>query len=74
MTNFDDYLAELMKKPSFKKEYDALAPEFLPLINASKNRGARKNRTKYSQHQTSGSPVKRIPFADLSENPDGVNK
>ena len=32
MTNFDDYLAELMKKPSFKKEYDALAPEFLPLL------------------------------------------
>ena len=32
MTNFDDYLAELMKNPSFKKEYDALAPEFLPLL------------------------------------------
>lgn len=32
MTNFDNYLAELMKKPSFKKEYDALAPEFLPLL------------------------------------------
>ena len=31
MTNFDDYLAELMKNPNFKKEYDALAPEFLPL-------------------------------------------
>lgn len=32
MTNFDDYLAELMKDPGFKKEYDALAPEFLPLL------------------------------------------
>lgn len=32
MTNFDDYLAELMKNPNFKKEYDALAPEFLPLL------------------------------------------
>ena len=71
MTNFDDYLAELMKKPSFKKEYDALAPEFLPLINGSKNRGARKKRTQYSQHQTSGSPVKYIPLADLSDKLDG---
>ena len=32
MTNFDDYLAELMKNPNFKKEYDALAPEFLTLL------------------------------------------
>ena len=32
MTNFNDYLAELMKNPDFKKEYDALAPEFLPLL------------------------------------------
>lgn len=32
MTNFDDFLKELMKDPSFKKEYDALAPEFLPLL------------------------------------------
>ena len=31
MTNFDDFLKELMKDPGFKKEYDALAPEFLPL-------------------------------------------
>lgn len=37
MTNFDDYLAELMKNPNFKKEYDALAPEFLPLINEHAN-------------------------------------
>lgn len=32
MTNFDDFLKELMKNPNFKKEYDALAPEFLPLL------------------------------------------
>lgn len=32
MTNFDDFLKELMKDPGFKKEYDALAPEFLPLL------------------------------------------
>lgn len=37
MTDFDDYLAELMKNPDFKKEYDALAPEFLPLINEHAN-------------------------------------
>lgn len=37
MTNFDDYLAELMKKPGFKKEYISLAPEFLPLINEHAN-------------------------------------
>lgn len=32
MTNFDDFLKELKKDPGFKKEYDALAPEFLPLL------------------------------------------
>ena len=32
MTNFDDFLKELMKDPGFKKEYDALVPEFLPLL------------------------------------------
>lgn len=32
MTNFDDFLKELMKDPGFKKEYDAIAPEFLPLL------------------------------------------
>ena len=37
MTNFDDFLKELMKDPGFKKEYDALAPEFLPLINEHAN-------------------------------------
>ena len=25
---FDDFLAELMKNPKFKEEYDALKPEF----------------------------------------------
>lgn len=28
MTNFDDFLAEQMKDPEFKKEYEALQPEF----------------------------------------------
>ena len=28
MTNFNDYLAEQMKNPDFKREYDALTPEF----------------------------------------------
>lgn len=28
LTNFDDFLAEQMKNPDFKSEYDALAPEF----------------------------------------------
>ena len=37
MTNFDDFLKELMKDPGFKKEYEALAPEFLPLINEHAN-------------------------------------
>ena len=37
MTNFDDFLKELMKDPGVKKEYEALAPEFLPLINEHAN-------------------------------------
>ena len=28
MTNFDEFLAEQMKDEEFKKEYDALEPEF----------------------------------------------
>ncbi len=28
LTKFDDFLAEQMKNPDFKSEYDALAPEF----------------------------------------------
>lgn len=28
MTNFKDYLAEQLQDPEFKKEYDALEPEF----------------------------------------------
>lgn len=28
MTNFKDYLAEQLKDPEFKKEYEALEPEF----------------------------------------------
>ena len=28
MTNFDSFLAEQLKDPEFRKEYDALEPEF----------------------------------------------
>ncbi len=28
MTNFNDFLEERLKDPNFKKEYDALEPEF----------------------------------------------
>ena len=28
MTNFNDFVAEQKKNPEFKKEYDALEPEF----------------------------------------------
>lgn len=42
MTNFDEYLAEQMKNPEFKAEYDALEPEFAivqAIINARKLKG-----------------------------------
>lgn len=41
-TNFKDYLNEQMKNPEFKKEYDALEPEYAimqAMIDARKERG-----------------------------------
>ena len=40
--NFKEHLAERLKDPEFKKEYDALAPEFAiihAMIEARKNSG-----------------------------------
>ena len=42
MTNFNDFLNEQLKDPEFKKEYDALEPEFSiiqAIIDARKNSG-----------------------------------
>ncbi|MFV0635709.1 helix-turn-helix domain-containing protein [Mitsuokella sp.] len=42
MTNFDDFLNTQMKNPEFKKEYDALEPEFeiiQAMIDARKDAG-----------------------------------
>ena len=42
MTNFDDFLKEKLKDPEFKKEYDALEPEFniiQAMIDARKETG-----------------------------------
>ena len=42
MVAFDDYLAEQLKNPEFKKEYDALEPEFAiiqAMIDARKAAG-----------------------------------
>jgi len=42
MTNFNDFLKEQKKDPKFKKEYDALEPEFMiiqAMIDARKNSG-----------------------------------
>lgn len=42
MTKFDDFLKEQLKDPEFKKEYDALEPEFTiiqAIINARKLSG-----------------------------------
>lgn len=42
MTRFEDYLKEQMKNPEFKKEYDALEPEFAiiqAMIDARKRCG-----------------------------------
>ena len=42
MTNFNDFLNEQLKDPDFKKEYDALAPEFSiiqAIIDARKSTG-----------------------------------
>jgi len=42
MTNFKDFLAEQLKDPEIRAEYDALEPEFSimqALINARKNSG-----------------------------------
>lgn len=42
MTNFNDFLSEQLKDPEFKKEYDALRPEFAiiqAIIDARKTAG-----------------------------------
>lgn len=42
MTTFNEFLAEQMKNPEFKKEYEALEPEFAiiqAMIDARKNTG-----------------------------------
>ncbi len=42
MTTFDEFLAKQLKNPEFKKEYDALEPEFTviqALIDARKESG-----------------------------------
>ena len=42
MTNFDEFVAEKLKDPEFKAEYDALEPEFAiihAMIDARKNSG-----------------------------------
>ena len=42
MTTFDELLAEQMKNPEFKKEYEALEPEFAiiqAMIDVRKNTG-----------------------------------
>ena len=42
MTKFNDFLNEQLKDPEFKKEFDALAPEFSiiqAIIDARKNSG-----------------------------------
>lgn len=42
MTNFNDFIKEQKKNPGFKKEYDALEPEFViiqAMIDARKNAG-----------------------------------
>ncbi len=42
MTDFNDFLNEQLKDPEFKKEYDALRPEFAiiqAIIDARKNSG-----------------------------------
>ena len=42
MTNYDEYVAEQLKDPEFRAEYDALEPEFAivqAMIDARKNSG-----------------------------------
>ena len=42
MTTLDDFLSEQLQDPDFKKEYDALAPEFTDmqaLVDMQKNNG-----------------------------------
>jgi ribosome-binding protein aMBF1 (putative translation factor) len=42
MTNFDEYVAEKLKDPEFRAEWDALEPEFAivrAMIDARKNTG-----------------------------------
>lgn len=42
MKNFDEYLEEQLKNPEFKKEYDALEPEFAvirAILEARKDAG-----------------------------------
>lgn len=42
MTNFNDFLAEQLSDPEFKKEYDALRPEYViiqAIIDARKSTG-----------------------------------
>ncbi|MBO4261761.1 MAG: helix-turn-helix transcriptional regulator [Clostridia bacterium] len=42
MTNFNDFLEKRLEDPNFKKEYDALEPEFSiiqAIIDARKNAG-----------------------------------
>ena len=42
MTNFDEYVADKLKNPEFRAEYDALEPEFAiihAMIDARKNAG-----------------------------------
>lgn len=42
MTNFNDFLAEQLSDPEFKKEYDALRPEYAiiqAIIDARKSTG-----------------------------------
>ena len=42
MTTLDDFLSEQLQDPDFKKEYDALAPEFADmqaLVDMQKNNG-----------------------------------
>ena len=64
-TSFDEYLNEQMKNPNFKKEWDALDPEFAiiqAIIDARKSSGL----TQKELSEKSG-----IPQADISRMENG---
>lgn len=75
MTTFDEYLAEQLKDPQFKEEYDKLEAEFKAIEEEMKRQAAEENKADLKAYKAAEAEFKKNPKTyTFQEVLDGYNK